>query len=275
MSVQTYSIKRAENIMELRNTYNDLLAEYYTLYKNYLGYKFTNNKGPKQVELKLPVPTFDEVVNDKVTDKKYNIPNAYTASKYKLTGYSDADGSEGRRVLDIIKNNCAANPACKGYSNRGELKSDITKLETSTMAVAADHLRQKLWIKKTTFLKIIPAVTLAKNARERLDVLKSKIDDILKELKENIDTTDLELKDHSEIVDKKRGEILVRNKEIQKQDKDLEAINLKLVSRKRQNEFSLERNKYKKFMLVMLVIANIILLGYFGFLLTKSPGTSL
>ena len=32
MSVQTYSMKRAENIMELRNTYDELLTEYYTLY---------------------------------------------------------------------------------------------------------------------------------------------------------------------------------------------------------------------------------------------------
>ena len=273
MSVQTYSIKRAENIMELRNTYDDLLTEYYTLYKNYLGYKFTNNKGPKQVEQKLDVPTFDEVVNNKVADVKYNIGTPHV--KCGVKGCDDKTLLDtGGSVLELIKNNCASNVACKGYTNRGELKSDITKLETSTMAAAAGQLPYKLWKKKTTKTITVPAVTLAKNAKGRLDVLKSKIDDILKELKENIDTTDLELKDHSEIVDKKRGEILVRNKEIQKQDKDLEAINLKLVSRKRQNEFSLERNKYKKFMLVMLVIANIILLGYFGFLLTKSPGAS-
>ena len=264
MSAQTYSIKRAANIMELRNTYDDLLDEYYTLYKSYLGYKFTNNTTERKVEETLDVPTFNEVITGKTVDPKFvNLDKVDTGCG--VSGCSP-------EALKIVENKCALNAACKGYTNRGELKSNVDdgNLVNFTIDGAATGVPMKLYKKKTTQTKIIPAATLAANARGRLDVLKSKIDAILAELKQNIDSTDLELKDHSDIVDKKRTEILSRNKEIQKQDKDLEAINLKLISRRRQNEFSLERNKYRKVMLVMLVVANIILLGYFGHLLTKS-----
>ena len=53
------------------------------------------------------------------------------------------------------------------------------------------------------------------------------------------------------------------------QGKSLDLMNLKLVSRERQNEFSIERNRYRRIMIVVLIVCNVILMGYFGFLLTK------
>jgi len=245
--------------MELRNTYDDLLNEYYTLYKSYLGYKFTNNKTATTQEVALDTPTYTELDGKTVDPKFPNLEKINTGCAPVCT--PDA--------LKIIENKCSINPLCKGYTNQGELKSNADDANIVNFSIPVGGKQIKLYKKKTTRTVIVPAATLAKNARGKLNVLKSKIDAILQELKQNIDTTDLELKDHAAIVDKKRTEILSRNKEIQKQDKDLEAINLKLVSRKRQNEFSLERNRYRKVMLVILVIANIILLGYFAHLLTK------
>ena len=259
MSIQTYSIQRAANIMELRNTYDDLLDEYYALYKNYLGYKFSNNKKAHEETVTVDA-TYNDVEVGKTVNSKF--PNLEKVNK-------DCAPVCTTDALKIVEAKCTALENCKGYTNHGELKSNVDDANLVTFSMNVGGEKIKLYKKNTTKKVMVPPAKLAKNARGKLNVLKSKIDAILAELKHNIDSTDLELKDHSTIVDKKRKDILSRNKEIQKQDKDLEAINLKLVSRKRQNEFSVERNQYRKVMLVMLIIANIILLGYFAHLLTK------
>ena len=71
MSIKTYSIQRASNIMELRNTYDELLDEYYSLYKNYLGYKFSNNRSARTVSQTLEVPTYNDVLVGKTVDPKF------------------------------------------------------------------------------------------------------------------------------------------------------------------------------------------------------------
>ena len=116
---------------------------------------------------------------------------------------------------------------------------------------------------------IIPAAKLTAGASARLDVLRKKIADVLTELKTNIEDTDQRLAQHKMTVDAKRTVILDRNKKIQRQDKDLESIRLKLISRRRQNEFSSERNRYRKVLLVLLVVCNVILIGYLGYLITN------
>ena len=261
MSIKTYSIQRTSNIMELRNTYDDLLEEYYTLYKQYLGYKFSNNKTERTVTRTLDVPTYSAPLVGKTVDPKFaNLSSE--GAKGGCAPMCDA------AAMEAVKNKCSMDPKCKGYTNYGELKSNVEPANLINFNIPVGGGPVNLYTKITTKQVIIPAAQLAKNAKGRLTVLKSKIDAILVELKQNISNTDVALEDHSAIVDKKRTEIVSRNREIQKQDKDLEAINLKLISRKRQNEFSLERNRYRKIMLVMLVIFNIILLGYFGYLLT-------
>ena len=259
MSIKTYTIQRASNIMELRNTYDELLDEYYSLYKNYLGYKFSNNKKGGTVTQTLDVPTYSYLSGKTVDPKFKNLDKLNKGCAPICT--ADA--------IKEVQKKCNDQAACKGYTNYGELKSNVEEKNLVNFTIPTGGEQVTLYIKKTTKQVIVPPATLAKNARGKLNALKYKIDDILKELKENIGDTDLQLKDHSAIVDNKRKEILSRHKEIQKQDKDLEAINLKLISRKRQNEFSVERNRYRKVMLVLLVICNIILLGYFSHLLTK------
>ena len=58
MSVNSYSNQREKNILELRQTYDALLDEYYVWYQQYLGYKFSSNKGPRTVTRKRAVPIY-------------------------------------------------------------------------------------------------------------------------------------------------------------------------------------------------------------------------
>ena len=116
MSIKTYSIQRASNIMELRNTYDELLDEYYSLYKNYLGYKFSNNRSARTVSQTLEVPTYNDVLVGKTVDPKFpNLEKINTGCAPMCT--PDA--------LNIVKNKCSNNPACKGFTNQGELKSNV------------------------------------------------------------------------------------------------------------------------------------------------------
>ena len=103
----------------------------------------------------------------------------------------------------------------------------------------------------------------------KLESLKSELDTILAQLRTNIDATDSKLVAEADELEKKRDEILERNRQIVMQGKSLDLMNLKLVSRERQNKFSIERNRYRRIMIVVLIVCNVILMGYFGFLLTK------
>ena len=265
MPVNSYSNQRERNILELRQTYNALLEEYYTLYQQYLGYKFSSNRDPRTVTRQRAVPIYTVQGDGETPDPSYKNLDKINTGCNPVCSTDD---------LKQVAQKCSDNTSCKGYTNYGELKG-IGADDLVTFDIPIGGTKVSFFKKDTEEQVTIPPAQLATNARGRLNELKAKIDAILAELKTNIDTTDMKLRNHGEEVDNKRQVILSRNKKIQEQDADLETINLKLTSRKRQNEFSAERNRYKKVLLVILVVCNIILLGYFGHLITGGTSVSL
>lgn len=111
--------------------------------------------------------------------------------------------------------------------------------------------------------------TAVKSAQEGVEETNRKMVELVAQLNKNIGITDNKIKNFAKLADKNRQQVLARNQQILSQDKSLEDMNLKLISRNRQSEFSLERNSYSRVMLVILVIINVILMGYFGYLITR------
>tara|TARA_B110000211_G_scaffold233853_1_gene301271 strand:+ start:2521 stop:3321 length:801 start_codon:yes stop_codon:yes gene_type:complete len=262
MPVKSYTLQRSTNIEELRNTYTGLLDEYYELYQQYLSYKFSSNKNERKVETELKIPEYDWVGESGVA----STPDPGFTSP--CTGVCDMD-----YLQKVLAPKCTAmGSSCVGITNNGELKSVVptTPFNITLPGKNGSDTLESIFHKKTvTTTTIIPAAKLAEDAAGKLEILKLKIASILNELKANIETTDGRLRQHTQTVDSKRAVILARNKKIQRQDRDLEGIQLKLISRRRQNEFSAERNRYRKVLLVLLVLCNVILIGYFGYLLTN------
>jgi len=110
---------------------------------------------------------------------------------------------------------------------------------------------------------------VVKSAQLEVGASNQKMLDLVDQLNKNIGVTNNKIKDFAKLADENRKQVLTRNQQILSQDKSLEDMSLKLISRNRQSEFSLERNGYSRVMLVILVIINVILMGYFGYLITR------
>tara|TARA_B100001094_G_C17792176_1_gene604900 strand:- start:25 stop:588 length:564 start_codon:yes stop_codon:yes gene_type:complete len=63
--------------------------------------------------------------------------------------------------------------------------------------------------------------------------------------------------------------IIQNNNTITHQDNDIKKLNISLVSKKRQIEFTMERNRNRRIMIAILIIINLILIGVTYFLYTK------
>ena len=96
-------------------------------------------------------------------------------------------------------------------------------------------------------------------AKEKVTTINKKLNSILDELKNNIKRTDDMIESQSRLVDSKTDVIMQKNKDIDTQDKYVANSNIELVSKKKQNEFSVERNRYKRIILVILIIINVLL----------------
>ena len=96
-------------------------------------------------------------------------------------------------------------------------------------------------------------------AKEKVTTINKKLNSILDELKNNIKRTDDMIESQSRLVDSKTDVIMQKNKDIDTQDKYVANSNIELVSKKKQNEFSVERNRYKRIILVVLIIINVLL----------------
>tara|TARA_B110000908_G_C10219293_1_gene434460 strand:+ start:550 stop:1020 length:471 start_codon:yes stop_codon:yes gene_type:complete len=86
-----------------------------------------------------------------------------------------------------------------------------------------------------------------------------KLNGILDELKNNIKKTNELITTQTYLVNSKTDVIMQKNKDISTQDKYVSKSNIELISKKKQNEFSVERNRYKRVVLVVLVVINILL----------------
>jgi len=101
--------------------------------------------------------------------------------------------------------------------------------------------------------------TVGNIAKEKVTAINKKLNSILDELKNNIKRTDDMIESQSRLVDSKTDVIMQKNKDIDTQDKYVANSNIELVSKKKQNEFSVERNRYKRIILVVLIIINVLL----------------
>ena len=111
-----------------------------------------------------------------------------------------------------------------------------------------------------------PSVDAAQNKVKNADKLMKAL---VNNLNNNIEKTNTKISDFAKLADKNRKQVLLRNSQILSQDKSLEKMNLKLISRDRQNLFSVEKNNYSRVMITILMIVNVILIGYFTYLITR------
>ena len=93
---------------------------------------------------------------------------------------------------------------------------------------------------------------------------------MLKELKKNVKYTDDLITRQKRILTTKGNSVQQKNRVIHSQDVLVEDKNNDLSSKERQIEFSLERNSYRRIMLFVLLIINIILAGLFYILIMKN-----
>ena len=130
-------------------------------------------------------------------------------------------------------------------NSQKELENAIAKSDTPENDSAVDAAQNKV-----------------KNADKQMKAL-------VDNLNNNIEKTNTKISDFAKLADKNRKQVLQRNAQILSQDKSVEKMNLKLISRNRQNLFSVERNSYSRVMITILMIINVILIGYFTYLITR------
>lgn len=260
-----FEIKRNANIARLKTRYNQKLTEYYNKYQVYLINYFSPSKSGVTQNLTKDNYTFTQATGKKTFLKANEVNLSGAALGMAPLGIPI---NSDTYVVNLEKNKeaCKQNEQCMGFDSQGnyfQVGTLTTKPEGIPTAGLGDNYRT--WKKNTTETVAggdIPTMG-------ELERLKSELDTILANLRTNIDSTDSKLIAEADELEKKRDEILERNKQIVMQGKSLDLMNLKLVSRERQNEFSIERNRYRRIMIVVLVVCNLILMGYFGFLLTK------
>ena len=269
--------KRKANIARLKKRYNDKLGEYYTSYQTYLINYFSPSNNGVTVQRSDDEIEFQkaEGTNTFLKNGESSSPGGDDFPSLGLACSEDGiyEGQEGctqrsdyANKLAQNKASCIANKNCMGFDNKGNYFKGGTIVSGNTgIATSGRGGNFRTWKKLTT--KVATGVEIP--TMGKLESLKSELDTILAQLRTNIDATDSKLVAEADELEKKRDEILERNRQIVMQGKSLDLMNLKLVSRERQNEFSIERNRYRRIMIVVLIVCNVILMGYFGFLLTK------
>ena len=100
--------------------------------------------------------------------------------------------------------------------------------------------------------------------------LKMKLDAILESLGNNIAHTDELLAQQSADVAVHNDEIHRKNRLISEQDSGIKDNNLEVLSKDRQIAFTQERNRYRRVMIISLVIINLLLVGLFYYLMKAS-----
>ena len=106
--------------------------------------------------------------------------------------------------------------------------------------------------------------------RPKVVAINKNLNDILRQLKRNINYTNKMINRHKRLVTSKTSSVMQKNKTIKHQDNYIEDRNIDLLSKNRQVEFSKERNSYKRMMLIVLVIINLILIALFYYLVMKN-----
>ena len=106
--------------------------------------------------------------------------------------------------------------------------------------------------------------------KPKVKAINANFNRMLKELKKNVKYTDDLITRQKRILTTKGNSVQQKNRVIHSQDVLVEDKNNDLSSKERQIEFSLERNSYRRIMLFVLLIINIILAGLFYILIMKN-----
>ena len=106
--------------------------------------------------------------------------------------------------------------------------------------------------------------------KPKVKAINANLNRMLKELKKNIKYTDDLITRQKRILTTKGNSVQQKNRIIHSQDVLVEDKNNDLTGKERQIEFSLERNSYRRIMLFVLLIINIILAGLFYILIMKN-----
>ena len=102
--------------------------------------------------------------------------------------------------------------------------------------------------------------------KPKVQQINANLNNMLRELKKNIKNTDELIGRQKRILGNKTNNIYQKNKVINGQDNLVEDKNNELSSKERQVEFSVERNRYRRIMLFVLLIINVALLALFYYL---------
>lgn len=96
-------------------------------------------------------------------------------------------------------------------------------------------------------------------AQTSVEEINQTLNSILFELKKNIEYTDGLIANQKRVIQNKNAEVVRQNRAAALQDAGVTAKNNELISKANQIEFSKKRNNFRKFILLILVILNIIL----------------
>ena len=96
-------------------------------------------------------------------------------------------------------------------------------------------------------------------AQTSVEEINQTLNSILFELKKNIEYTDGLIANQKRVIQNKNTEVVRQNRAAALQDAGVTAKNNELISKANQIEFSKKRNNFRKFILLILVILNIIL----------------
>ena len=97
--------------------------------------------------------------------------------------------------------------------------------------------------------------------RPKTEALNDELNAILDEVRKNIQETQALIEKQKGEVNNKTAMIYDKNKEIETQDKAIRVRNQELLSKDRQVQFTSERNKYRRIIMVSLLAANVAIIG--------------
>jgi len=102
--------------------------------------------------------------------------------------------------------------------------------------------------------------------RPKVEKLNSELNKILENVKKNINNTSGIITKQSANIDNQADTIHKKNQLIRSQDKNIQQTNIALLSKNRQISFTKERNSYRRIMLILLIVVNILIMaGIYAF----------
>ncbi len=123
---------------------------------------------------------------------------------------------------------------------------------------------------RNTFLAYSYDTTANKEAKKleaetvwkpKVEALNTELNNILNEVKKNIIETESLINKQKSEVENKTKMIYEKNSIIENQDKIIKSRNQELVSKDKQIQFTLERNRYRRIIMISLLLTNVALIG--------------